>query len=366
MIFKFHNSEFIIRRSCALAAVAFTVVMTAACHRATPAASEQPPIVTVATIETSGGDYDIKYPGLVKAAHELDLSFKVAGTIDCVFVKEGDRVCKGQLLARLDTVDYRNQLDATTAEYEAVMAEAGRVVDLYNDDATTRSNYDKAVSGMRQIQSKLNYHRNQLDYCYLRAPMDGMVSACHYSAHENVSAGMQIVQMLGSGSHEVEIHVSDKIYVNRDRIVGYSCRLGPYGDQEFILTPISYAPSANANQLYTVRLKVENPKGLQILPGMNASVTAKVNSGQHTISVPTRSLSHDSDGEHIWIVRADSTVACMPVRVLDVSKNGTCRIEADSLDDGCRVVTSGLSRIKEGMKVRPIAGASETNIGGLL
>ena len=366
MIFKFYNSEFMIRRSSTLAAVAIAAVLTTGCHRSAPAASERPPIVTVAAISQTGGDYDIEYPGLVKAAHELDLSFKVAGTIDRVFVKEGDRVRKGQLLARLDTVDYRNQLDATTAEYEAVMAEAGRVVDLYNDDATTRSNYDKAVSGMRQIQSKLTYHRNQLDYCYLRAPMDGVVSACHYSAHENVSAGMQIVQMLGSGSPEVEIHVSDKIYVNRDRIARFSCRLGPYGDQEFLLTPISYAPSANANQLYTVRLKVENPKGLQILPGMNASVTARVRGGQHTMSVPTRSLSHDSDGEHIWLVRADSTVASMPVRVLDVRKDGTCRIEADSVGDGCRVAISALSHIKEGMKVRPLAAASETNIGGLL
>ena len=98
------------------------------------------------------------------------------------------------------------------------MAESLRVVDLYEGDATTRSNYDKAVAEMRQIESKLKIHRNQLEYCYLRAPMDGTVSHGRFSAHENVSAGMRVVQMLGSGAPEVEIHISDAIYIHRDNI----------------------------------------------------------------------------------------------------------------------------------------------------
>ena len=324
------------------------------------------PAVTVADIESEGDEYSISYPGLVKAAQELSLSFRVSGTIDRILVSEGDHVKKGQVLARLDTSDYRNQLNATTAEYEAIIAEAGRVVDLYNEEATTRSNYDKAVSGMKQIESKLQFHRNQLDYCTLYAPIDGVIGTCNRSEHENVSAGMAVVQMLSNGSPEIEIHISDKIYISRDKITSYTCRLSIYPDEVFTLTPISYSSSANSNQLYTVRLRIENTGKRQILKGMNATVTATVGTGSSSMSVPTRSIVHDATGDHILLVGPDCHVTTASVRVIDVQKSGRCRIEALPIDTGYKVITSAVGRIEPGDTVRPIATTSETNIGGIL
>ncbi|MBR1785317.1 MAG: efflux RND transporter periplasmic adaptor subunit [Bacteroidales bacterium] len=327
---------------------------------------EDVPAVTVAQVEKSGCEYSIEYPGLVFASEEVSLSFKVSGTIEKILVKEGDRVRKGQIMARLDTIDYRNQLNATTAEYEAIMAEAGRVVELFNDDATTRSNYDKAVSGMKQIESKLKYHRNQLEYCYLRAPMDGVVSGCRRSEHENISAGMPVVQVLGTGSPEVEIHISDKIYINRNNIREYKCHLGLYPDKEFTLTPVSYSPSANSNQLYTVRLKFVDPGKHQLLQGMNATVSAIIGSDKEMTSVPTRSIIRDERGEHIMVVGDDNKAREVSVDVLEIYKNGSSRIDCPSLPEGCMVITSGSRRIKDGCEVRPIGPSAETNVGGLL
>ena len=336
------------------------------CKTNTRSDASLPPSVTVAAVDVLDGIYDIEYPGLVKASKEVGLSFKVAGTLSRVYVKEGDRVRKGTLVAMLDTVDYRNQLNATTAEYEAVMAEAGRVVDLFQGDATTRSNYDKAVAGMRQIESKLKYHQNQLDYCYLRAPVDGVVGKCRFHEHENVSAGMQVIQMLGSGSPEVEIHISDIIYINRERISGFSACFSIYPGHEFSLVPLSWAPSANANQLYTVRLKIDNPDNLQILQGMNVSVTAHVATGSATFSVPSRSVFHDGEGEHVFAVGENGTVFSKRVKVLEIRGDGTTRVDSEDLTRDDLVITSGISRIKEGDNVRPIPSPEDSNVGGLL
>lgn len=340
--------------------------LSGACREKPQTAASLPPSVTVAAVDVMDGAYDLEYPGLVKAAREVGLSFKVAGTLSRVYVKEGDHVRRGTLLAMLDTADYRNQLNATTAEYEAVMAEAGRVVDLYEGDATTRSNYDKAVAGMRQIESKLKFHTNQLEYCYLRAPMDGTVSHCRFSEHENVSAGMQVVQMLGSGAPEVEIHISDVIYIHREQISHFTARFSLYPDQEFELIPLSWSPSANANQLYTVRLKIENPSGRQILQGMNVSVTAHINTGTPSVSVPSRSIFHEGDQDQVFTVGEDGSVSAKLVKVLEINSDGTARIDSDQLSGKDLVITSGISRIKEGDKVRPLSSPEASNIGGLL
>ena len=85
----------------------------------------------------------LQYPGKVKAAEDASLSFRVSGTIRRIYVKEGARVRKGQLLADLDPTDYQIQLDATEAEYLQVKSEAERVMALYKDGGTTPAANDK-------------------------------------------------------------------------------------------------------------------------------------------------------------------------------------------------------------------------------
>ena len=94
----------------------------------------------------------LQYPGKVKAAEDANLSFRVSGTIRKIYVKDGTRVRKGQLLADLDPTDYQIQLDATEAEYLQVKSEAERVMALYKDGGTTPAANDKAEYGLKQSQ----------------------------------------------------------------------------------------------------------------------------------------------------------------------------------------------------------------------
>ena len=97
------------------------------------------------TVISAGGQTSLQYPGKVKAAQDISLAFRVSGTIQKIYVKDGARVQAGQLLAELDPTDYQVQLDATEAEYKQIKAEAERVMALYKDNGTTPSANDKAV-----------------------------------------------------------------------------------------------------------------------------------------------------------------------------------------------------------------------------
>ena len=74
------------------------------------------------TVVSAGGQTSLQYPGKVKAAQDISLAFRVSGTIQKIYVKDGARVQAGQLLAELDPTDYQVQLDATEAEYDAEVA----------------------------------------------------------------------------------------------------------------------------------------------------------------------------------------------------------------------------------------------------
>ena len=113
-------------------------------------AQEDVQYVMTATAKGGGNESQQTYPARTRSMEETNVAFRVSGTIERVFVKEGDYVRKGQLIATMDARDYRVQLEATQAEYAQIKADAERVIELYKEQATTASNYDKARYGLSQ------------------------------------------------------------------------------------------------------------------------------------------------------------------------------------------------------------------------
>ena len=119
--------------------------------------------VKIDTVISASGQSYLQYPGKVKAAQDISLAFRVSGTIQKIYVKDGARVQAGQLLAELDPTDYQVQLDATEAEYKQIKAEAERVMALYKDNGTTPSANDKAVYGLKQSPPNISIIKTSWD-----------------------------------------------------------------------------------------------------------------------------------------------------------------------------------------------------------
>ena len=73
-------------------------------------------VYTVVPME-SGTETTKQYTGRVEEAHHINLGFKTAGQLTRILVEEGDYVHEGELLAELDTVDYRLAVDALQIQY---------------------------------------------------------------------------------------------------------------------------------------------------------------------------------------------------------------------------------------------------------
>lgn len=98
-------------------------------------------------------------PGRVREDAELNLAFRVAGPISNITVREGDYVRAGQLVAQMDQRDYEIQLKAAEAQHEQVKAEAERIIELYNRNSVAENDYDKAVSGLKMVEAKVENAR---------------------------------------------------------------------------------------------------------------------------------------------------------------------------------------------------------------
>ncbi len=323
-------------------------------------------IVRVQQVVPADSSDVMQYPGRVVSSTTANLSFRVPGQLKRVLVGEGDRVRAGQLLAELDDSDYKIQLSATQAEYDQIKADAERVIALYRENGTTASNYDKARYGLEQITAKLQNHKNQLAYTKLYAPRDGYIQKKFFDTNETVAAGMPIVGMLGDGGLEVEINLPAQMYVRRDALRSFECTLDVLPGDVLPLQLISILPNANSNQLYTMRLRLED-KTHKVAPGMSAWVTVHAGTlPAERVCVPATAVLHEGGQSYVFLYnKGNATVKRTAVKVLELHRDGTA-VVSGQVTPHDRVVSSGVHHIEDGQQVELLQPVSKTNVGGLL
>lgn len=318
------------------------------------------------TVRGMGEQEDMLFPGKVKAAEDVSVAFRVSGTIQRIFVKQGSYVHRGQLLAQMDARDYQLQLSATQAEYNQVKAEAERVMALYADNSTTANNNDKAVYGLQQITAKLDNHKNQLADTRLYAPFDGYVQECLFQEHETVAAGMPIISMINSGMPEVEINLPASSYMERQNMGNFTCTFDVFPGEVFPLQLISVNQKANANQLYTMRLKINGTSKDKVpAAGMATMVHVTMQKGAgRNLSVPSTAVFNQEGKNFVFVVK-NNTLQKKAVNVAELNSKGNAIVSGD-IKASDVIVATGVHVLKEGQKVEPLPAVSKTNVGGLL
>lgn len=325
--------------------------------------------VVVDTLEYEADKTMKKYPGKIISSQDINVSFRVPGVIQNIYVKEGDKVNVGKLLANLDATDYKVQLDATQAEYNQIKSEADRVIALYKENGTTPNMYDKAVYGLEQITAKLNHAKDQMAYTSIYAPFNGVIQSIYFDAHEAVAAGMPVLSIVGVSSPEVEINIPSTEYANRTNYDNCVALIDAMGKQMYELTFIGATPKANANNLYTLRFKIEQNNVKLPSPGMSAMVNIpeNVSSTKNTMIVKSSAVIKDGDQSILFVYNPiDSCISSKVVKIVKLTPDGNAIIEGENIKVGEVVVVAGVNYLKDKMKVKPIEQTSKTNKGGLL
>jgi RND family efflux transporter MFP subunit len=307
------------------------------------------------------------FPGVVKAVQQTDLGFKTAGQLREVYVKEGEYVREGQIIARLDDVDYQLQLTATESQYRQLSSEVKRLEELYRRNNIAGSDYEKAVAGLEQLKVLLESNRNTVNYTQLRSPVSGYIQTVHFQKAEMVNAGTAVVTLIDTKNIEVETYLPASVYLQKDKFISYRCHSTLLPDRNFPLTLASINPKSNSNQLYKMRLLPEGTAANALLPGMNVEVVLEVRNGEHSeaYTLPPRSVFEQNGQSYVWVVNGESKVESRAVSISGIDRQGRI-ILTSGIDSSDNIVESGFSALNEGDEVRPVAKPSETNIGGIL
>jgi len=328
--------------------------------------------VYVTTPQSASADGRVRLlSGVVEEANGISIGFKTPGQITKLYVKEGDYVHAGQLLAQLDDADYKLGVEALQIQYDQLTEEVGRAKRLFEKNSMSANDFEKASAGLRQLGVQLEVNKNKLAYTKLYAPTPGYIQSVNFSRSEMVDAGTAVFNLLDVSGMEVVVNIPASLYSPSARTAAYACR--PQGLKDGGWVPcrfISLVPKADSNQLYRMRLSVDRANTGLLTSGTNVEVSMTLGTGNTedtAVQVPVSALFRTPEGEEsVWVVSADSTVTRRAVTV-DHSVAGAKTVGVTSgLKADERIVRAGVGALTEGEKVDIIAEPSATNVGGLL
>lgn len=352
-------------KACCLT-ISFFVIACLACRR-TPPSLDIPQLVKVAEVGRFGGKSSVSYPGKVKAAENVKLSFRVAGPIKKIYVSEGQQVKKGQLLAELDPRDYLLQYNATRAEYDQVKGEADRIIELYKRGSVSINEYDKAVAAKKRITALYQSQRNALNDTKLKAPFDGFIQHKYFSAPEIIDQGTPVVSMINDDYFEVDVEIPTQDYIRREDFTSFEAVADVFPGTVIPLELMDINQGANYNQLFNARFRLKRDTLPGLAAGMSLTVTIGFRPGSENMTVvPVSALFQQKGKSYVWRYDGrDSIIQRLPVRVEQMMKDGTALVRSD-LREGQSVVSAGVNELKERQKVRPLPPVPASNVGGLL
>ncbi len=291
------------------------------------------------------------FPGVVKEFDEVKLSFRIAGPIDKLPVKEGQFVKKGELIAQIDPRDYKLQYEATLAEYEQAIGEIERLEELYKKKNLTDNDYEKAISGKKQITVKLNATKNALNDTRLVAPFDGFVQTVFISKGEIIDAGMPVVSLVNSSSLKIETAIPPSIFIKKDQISKYYCTNSNYKGKKFPLKLLGTNYKTGVNKLYKMSFSLESSKDFMLAPGMNVEVFFSHESNdKNEILIPINACFEKDNTTCVYKYK-DGQAVLIEVKVGAVSRDNNVVI-LEGLQAGDIVITAGHSQISNGQKVK--------------
>jgi len=361
-----------------LAAIMLPMMMAAGCNHQDQQAQQVARPVKVFRVASDTSGKTIPFAGEVRPRLETTLSFRVPGKIIDRPVEVGDRVRKGQHLARLDASDYRLATQALEAQLKSAQAErdfAGDDLNRYRELLKQRvisppefdrrqTAYSTARERVAALAAQLEQAANQLAYTDLIADQDGAVTALEVETGQVVSAGQAVVKLARLDEKEIRFDVPEQGVGEIKLHQPVDVSLWSSGDRRFRADIREIAAIADPSSR-TYRVKATLREGLdQALLGMTATVWIPSNA-VHKIAVPLSAVftPQDKPGQaQVWLVDEQTgSVSAMPIQTGEALDGE--RIAVTGVTAGQLLVSAGVQRLVEGQSVRFAATANGDSEG---
>ena len=303
--------------------------------------------VGVQVIDEVSGIVSNTYPGYLEEGQSVDMAFKYGGTLQQLFVREGSKVRKGQVLARVSSPQMESTQRSAQATLEQAQDAYDRLKKVYDNGSLPEIKWREMVANLEKAQSALDLANAMLEDNTITAPFDGTISSLNAEIGENIAPLKPVMRLINTKGMAVKISVPEneiaKVQVGDTAEVV----IPALGDKRLNGKVMEKSLTASLlTHSYPVKVLIEQPDK-ELTPGMIGKVVLKADVSKGII-VPANAVLINQEGKFVWVVE-DGRATRRNIMLSGYS--GTGVIVSEGLQVGDKVIVEGYPKVSEGMKV---------------
>lgn len=302
--------------------------------------------VKVTRVSNSFLSEDKRYTGTVEESNGTFLSFPVMGTIKNFYVRTGERVVKGQIIASVDQTTLKNSYEVAKVSLEQVQDAYERLKILYEEKSLPEMKWVDMQTKLQQAKAMEKIARKNLKDCELKAPFDGIIADKKAEIGQNVAPGVPIVNLVSTRYVNVKVSVPEcdinTIQIGDRAKICVSAAGNVYLDGTLIEKGVVANPLSRS---YDIKVAIENKENV-LLPGMITDVYI-MNSGETSaIVLPANIIQVDNDNQTFVWVNQNGAARKKVVVCGEYTSNGV--VVESGISCGDEIIISGQHKICEG------------------
>jgi len=320
--------------------------------------------------------------GTLKAVDTAQVKARVAGELIGLKLREGDAVTAGQVVARIEPVEYQSRVRQAQEQADSARAQAEVAQRTYDNNKalveqgfisrtaldTSQSNLNAALSTHRAALAAVDVARKSLDDTVLRSPISGQVSQRLAQTGERVGIDSRVLEVVDLSRIEVEAALApaDSVAVRVGQrasleIEGSGAPDPKSGERTVGATVVRVNPSAQAgSRSVLVYLQLDRAAGFR--QGLFAQGTIEVGHSE-TLALPLSAVRTDKPAPYVQLV-SEGRIAHRSVETgLRGQVDGQTMVAVRGIDEGAVVVAGIVGPLREGTAVRvAAASAAESKV----
>lgn len=290
--------------------------------------------------------------GVLISTEEMKLSFKTGGIVLKIYVDEGDRVKKGDVLATLNLSEINAQVSLAGSGYDKALRDYNRAKNLYADSVATLEQMQNAATALSVARSNLDIAAFNQVHSKITAPDNGIILKQFVKANELVAPGYPLFLFGTSGTTwKVKAGISDRDIVRINNGDSAVITMDAWKGVQFPATVEQMGEMANpVTGTYETELILAD-RGYKLAAGFVVSVDIFPFKKESYLLVPVESIV-EADGQSGYVFIVDDSSKVSKVKVSIITIVGTKAAVKSSQKQIHRIVSGGAAYIRDGEKVR--------------
>lgn len=305
--------------------------------------------VRVAKVEKKEVDLDFSANGNFIPKQELNFLSESAGRVSKIFVDEGSRVSKGQVLARIDAEIINTDRETAEATYQNALKDEARYKSSYETGGVTQQQLDQAKLATQNAKLRLQASQRRLSDANIKSPINGIVNKRYIEVGAFVTAqGTQLFELVDVSKLKLKVSVNESQVANLKVGNQIEIKSSVFPTEKFTGKITFIAAKADATLNFPIEIEVANNTNNSLKAGMYGTAIFKFPKQAPSILIPRTSFVGSVSSNQIFVLVNGKSVTRKVVAGRVLGEN----VEIlDGLREGETVITSGQINLTDGTEV---------------